>query len=66
MKDAVVRHYDAKYADDVRNEKVKVLAAVDVPSAASVDDVAVRAQYGPGVIEAGAVQALGPGREETD
>jgi glucose-6-phosphate 1-dehydrogenase len=33
-------------ADDVRNEKVKVLAAVEVPP----PELAVRAQYGPGVV----------------
>jgi len=37
-------------ADDVRNEKVKVLTAIGAPSPERVDDVAVRAQYGPGFI----------------
>src|SRR5688572_20276222 len=37
-------------ADLVRNEKVKVLQAIRPPAAAEVPGMAVRAQYGPGVI----------------
>jgi glucose-6-phosphate 1-dehydrogenase len=37
-------------ADEVRNEKVKVLHAVQPPAAVDVGRRAVRAQYGPGVI----------------
>ncbi|MGH2831748.1 MAG: glucose-6-phosphate dehydrogenase, partial [Solirubrobacteraceae bacterium] len=35
-------------AEQVRNEKVKVLHAIGVPSEADVEQLAVRAQYGPG------------------
>ncbi len=35
-------------AEDVRNEKVKVLQAIPQPSAQDVTHMAVRAQYGPG------------------
>ena len=37
-------------ADEVRDEKVKVLHAVHAPTLEDVDDIAVRAQYGPGVV----------------
>jgi glucose-6-phosphate 1-dehydrogenase len=37
-------------ADEVRNEKVKVLRAIRPPSEAEVRRIAVRAQYGPGVV----------------
>jgi glucose-6-phosphate 1-dehydrogenase len=37
-------------ADDVRDEKVKVLHAIRAPTAADVWDMSVRAQYGPGVV----------------
>jgi glucose-6-phosphate 1-dehydrogenase len=37
-------------ADDVRDEKVKVLHAIHAPDPAKVDELAVRAQYGPGVV----------------
>ncbi|MEA2295109.1 MAG: glucose-6-phosphate 1-dehydrogenase, partial [Solirubrobacteraceae bacterium] len=37
-------------ADEVRNEKVKVLRAIRPPSEHDVRRIAVRAQYGPGVI----------------
>jgi glucose-6-phosphate 1-dehydrogenase len=37
-------------ADDVRDEKVKVLHAIHAPDPAKVDEIAVRAQYGPGVV----------------
>jgi glucose-6-phosphate 1-dehydrogenase len=37
-------------AEFVRNEKVKVLQAIRPPAAEEVPEVAVRAQYGPGVI----------------
>jgi glucose-6-phosphate 1-dehydrogenase len=37
-------------ADEVRNEKVKVLRAIRPPSENDVRRIAVRAQYGPGVI----------------
>ncbi|MEA2130784.1 MAG: glucose-6-phosphate 1-dehydrogenase, partial [Solirubrobacteraceae bacterium] len=36
-------------ADPVRDEKVKVLRAIQAPTAVEVPDMAVRAQYGPGV-----------------
>jgi glucose-6-phosphate 1-dehydrogenase len=35
-------------ADEVRNEKVKVLQAIHAPTEEQVDDIAVRAQYGEG------------------
>jgi glucose-6-phosphate 1-dehydrogenase len=35
-------------AEQVRNEKVKVLAAISEPTAADIGEMAVRAQYGPG------------------
>jgi glucose-6-phosphate 1-dehydrogenase len=35
-------------ADEVRNEKVKVLRAIDEPRPEEIADIAVRAQYGPG------------------
>ena len=35
-------------AEEVRNEKVKVLQAIPQPTAADVSQMAVRAQYGPG------------------
>jgi glucose-6-phosphate 1-dehydrogenase len=35
-------------ADEIRDEKVKILRAVPPPTADTVDDIAVRAQYGPG------------------
>jgi len=35
-------------ADEVRNEKVKVLHAIDEPRPEDIDPMAVRAQYGPG------------------
>jgi glucose-6-phosphate 1-dehydrogenase len=38
-------------ADDVRDEKVKVLHAIDPPSPENVDELAVRAQYAPGMAE---------------
>jgi glucose-6-phosphate 1-dehydrogenase len=37
-------------ADEVRNEKVKVLDAIDPPAPDQLDWIAVRAQYGPGVV----------------
>ena len=37
-------------ADDVRDEKVKVLHAIDPPTPDDLDGVAVRAQYGPGSV----------------
>ncbi|HEX7300829.1 MAG TPA: glucose-6-phosphate dehydrogenase [Solirubrobacteraceae bacterium] len=36
--------------DEVRNEKVKVLLAIDPPAPDDVPSMAVRAQYGPGMI----------------
>jgi glucose-6-phosphate 1-dehydrogenase len=42
-------------ADEVRNEKVKVLHAIHAPSEAQIDDIAVRGQYGPGEIGGEAV-----------
>ncbi|MBX5469827.1 MAG: glucose-6-phosphate dehydrogenase [Thermoleophilaceae bacterium] len=38
-------------ADEVRSEKVKVLRAIRPPSPDEVPEIAVRAQYGPGVAE---------------
>jgi glucose-6-phosphate 1-dehydrogenase len=35
-------------AEEVRNEKVKVLLAVPQPTAEAISEMAVRAQYGPG------------------
>ena len=35
-------------AEEVRNEKVKVLQAIPQPTAAQIPEMAVRAQYGPG------------------
>jgi glucose-6-phosphate 1-dehydrogenase len=49
-------------ADEVRNEKVKVLHAVKVPDAASVPRIAVRAQYGDGT--SGGETAVGYTHEE--
>jgi glucose-6-phosphate 1-dehydrogenase len=37
-------------ADEVRNEKVKVLHAIDQPSVEVIDDMAVRAQYSDGEV----------------
>jgi glucose-6-phosphate 1-dehydrogenase len=37
-------------ADEIRDEKVKVLRSVLKPTAETVDQIAVRAQYGPGTI----------------
>jgi glucose-6-phosphate 1-dehydrogenase len=37
-------------ADPVRDEKVKVLRAISAPTPAEVPQMAVRAQYGPGVV----------------
>jgi glucose-6-phosphate 1-dehydrogenase len=37
-------------ADDVRDEKVKVLHAIREPAPDDVPDMAVRAQYGPGIV----------------
>jgi glucose-6-phosphate 1-dehydrogenase len=37
-------------ADDVRDEKVKVLHAIHAPDPARVDEMSVRAQYGSGVV----------------
>jgi glucose-6-phosphate 1-dehydrogenase len=37
-------------ADEVRNEKVKVLHAIAAPSPAEVPEIAARGQYGPGVV----------------
>jgi glucose-6-phosphate 1-dehydrogenase len=37
-------------ADEIRDEKVKVLRSVLKPTEATVDEIAVRAQYGPGTI----------------
>jgi len=36
-------------ADDVRDEKVKVLHAIRAPRAEEIEEMSVRAQYGPGV-----------------
>jgi glucose-6-phosphate 1-dehydrogenase len=37
-------------ADEIRDEKVKVLRAIDPPSPRDVPEIAVRAQYGPGAV----------------
>jgi glucose-6-phosphate 1-dehydrogenase len=37
-------------ADEVRDEKVKVLHAIDPPTPEQVSEIAVRAQYGPGMV----------------
>jgi glucose-6-phosphate 1-dehydrogenase len=37
-------------ADEVRDEKVKVLHAIDPPTPDKVSELAVRAQYGPGMV----------------
>jgi glucose-6-phosphate 1-dehydrogenase len=37
-------------ADAVRDEKVKVLRAIPAPSPVEVPEIAVRAQYGPGIV----------------
>ena len=37
-------------ADEVRNEKVKVLHAIDEPRAEDIDAMAIRAQYSPGEV----------------
>ncbi|MCW2984840.1 MAG: zwf [Conexibacter sp.] len=42
-------------ADAVRNEKVKVLDAIRAPGPHEVDERAVRAQYGPGIVGVDAV-----------
>jgi glucose-6-phosphate 1-dehydrogenase len=49
-------------ANRLRNEKLKVLEAIVPPSAAEVASMAVRAQYGPGVV--GGVSVLGYKQEE--
>jgi glucose-6-phosphate 1-dehydrogenase len=49
-------------ADEVRNEKVKVLRSVPPPAPDDVPDVAVRAQYGPGAV--GGVEVPGYTDEE--
>jgi glucose-6-phosphate 1-dehydrogenase len=49
-------------AEEVRNEKVKVLRGVDAPTAEEVPDIAVRAQYSAGV--AGGVPVPGYVEEE--
>jgi glucose-6-phosphate 1-dehydrogenase len=43
-------------ADDVRDEKVKVLHAIDPPTAESVNEIAVRGQYAAGMAEGKEVQ----------
>ena len=37
-------------ADEVRDEKVKVLRAIEIPTDADVDDIAARAQYAAGTV----------------
>ncbi len=49
-------------AEEVRNEKVKVLQAIHAPAAAEVEEMAVRAQYGPG--HAGGEDVVGYLEEE--
>jgi glucose-6-phosphate 1-dehydrogenase len=49
-------------ADEVRDEKVKVLHAIDAPTPDKVSELAVRAQYGPGM--AGGEQVKGYLEEE--
>ena len=38
-------------ADDIRVEKTKILAACRTPTEAEIPDIAVRGQYGPGVVD---------------
>jgi glucose-6-phosphate 1-dehydrogenase len=49
-------------ADDVRDEKVKVLHGIDPPTPDTVSEMAVRAQYGPGMV--GGEEARGYLEEE--
>jgi glucose-6-phosphate 1-dehydrogenase len=49
-------------ADEVRNEKVKVLYAIPEPSPADIPNIAVRAQYTAGTV--GGVEAVGYTEEE--
>ena len=49
-------------ADDVRNEKNKVLAATRIPAAKDVPDMTAKGQYGPGQLEGMAV----PGYREEE
>jgi glucose-6-phosphate 1-dehydrogenase len=49
-------------ADDVRDEKVKVLHGIDPPTPDTVSEMAVRAQYGPGMV--GGEEAKGYLEEE--
>jgi len=49
-------------AEEVRDEKVKVLRAIRPITAATIDDFAVRGQYGPGAIDGAAV----PGYRQED
>jgi glucose-6-phosphate 1-dehydrogenase len=37
-------------ADEIRDEKVKVLRSIVKPTLETVDEIAVRAQYGPGIV----------------
>ncbi|HVN69859.1 MAG TPA: glucose-6-phosphate dehydrogenase [Candidatus Binatia bacterium] len=50
-------------ADDIRNEKYKVLSAVDPPDHADVWNMSARGQYGPGAIDGRSVKGY---RQEQD
>jgi glucose-6-phosphate 1-dehydrogenase len=50
-------------ADEVRDEKVKVLRAIKRPEESRVDEVAVRARYGPGTVGGTAVPGYVEERE---
>ncbi len=50
-------------ADDIRNEKYKVLSAIEPPSPADVWSMSARGQYGPGTIDGRPVKGY---REEDD
>jgi glucose-6-phosphate 1-dehydrogenase len=50
-------------ADDIRNEKYKVLSAIEPPTHTDVWSMSARGQYGPGTIEGNAVKGY---RQEED
>jgi glucose-6-phosphate 1-dehydrogenase len=50
-------------ADDIRNEKYKVLSAIDPPAHADVGTMSARGQYGPGTIDGRPVKGY---RQEED
>ncbi|HEY2473491.1 MAG TPA: glucose-6-phosphate dehydrogenase [Candidatus Cybelea sp.] len=53
----------SSHADDIRNEKYKVLSAITPPSHAQVWSVSARGQYGPGAIDGEPVKGY---RQEAD